>query len=190
MQIPQFNEDIAFISKLGDNPNTDNGYNSAQLKAEFDKAALAIQRFINTYIVATLNSELSSDSFLKLTGGTMKGNIAMNGNRISGLGNPTADADAVTKAFLLNYLASYVASVSNGGTGAKNAADARTNLGAAAAKHTHTVSDVSGWSADVMKSLLAAGYMQLSSYQIVSSVSAIPSNAPEGALFLVPVSEV
>lgn len=190
MKIPQFTEDIAFISKLGDNPNTDNGFNSAQLKAEFDKAALAIQAFVNTYIVATLNSELSTDSFLKLTGGTMKGNIAMGGNRISGLGDPVSEADAITKAFLISYLSDYVVPVNKGGTGAQDAATARQNLGAAAAKHNHSVSDVSGWSADVMAALLASGYMRMSGYQIVSSVDAIPSDAPEGAFFLVPVSEV
>lgn len=185
MQIPQFTEDIAFISKLGDNPNTDNGYNSAQLKAEFDKAALAIQRFINTYIVATLNSELSSEAFLKLTGGTMKGNIAMNGNRISGLGEPVADADAITKAFLARYLVS----IAQGGTGGRTAEEARTNLGAAAEKHTHKAADISEWSENVLTELLAAGYMRLSSYQIVASEEAIPADAPEGAVFFIPVEE-
>lgn len=37
--------------------------------------------------------------FLKLSGGTMSGPIAMGNNRITGLGDPTAVGDAVTKAY-------------------------------------------------------------------------------------------
>ena len=37
-----------------------------------------------------------------------------------------------------------------------------------------------------LKNLLAAGYMQLSSYQIVESVDAIPADAPVNAIFFVP----
>ena len=37
-----------------------------------------------------------------------------------------------------------------------------------------------------LKNLLAAGYMQLSGYQIVASVDDIPEDAPEGAVFFVP----
>jgi hypothetical protein len=40
-----------------------------------------------------------------------------------------------------------------------------------------------------LKNLLAAGYMQLSGYQIVDSVEAIPADAPEGAIFFVPVED-
>lgn len=185
MPIPQFTEDIAFISKLGDNPNTDNGYNSAQLKAEFDKAAIAIQRFINTYIVTALNSEVSADAFLKLTGGNMKGSINMSGNRVSGLGDPVADADAISKAFLSAYLVP----IAQGGTGGKTAEEARKNLGAAPEKHGHKASDISEWTSDILTALLAAGYMRLSSYQIVESEEAIPADAPEGAVFFIPLEE-
>lgn len=183
--IPKFTEDISFISKLGDNPNTDNGFTPAQLKAEFDKAALAIQRFINTYIVTALNSDVNADAFLKLTGGTMKGNITMGGNRITGLGEPAEDADAITRAFLKSYLVG----ISQGGTGGKTAVEARKNLNAAAEKHTHTASDVSGWTQDALTALLAAGYMVASGYQIVGSVEDIPADAPVNAVFFVPVEE-
>lgn len=178
MPIPQFTEDIAFISKLGDNPNTDNGYNSAQLKAEFDKAALAIQRFINTYIVTALNSEVSADAFLKLTGGNMKGSIDMGGNRVTGLGTPVADADAVSKAFLSAYLVP----IGQGGTGGKTAEEARKNLGSAPEKHNHKAADivdvipVTGGGtgaqngAEGLANLFAAGYTKLSPYQIVSEL--------------------
>lgn len=37
---------------------------------------------------------------LSLSGGTMSGNIAMGGNKVTGLGTPTADADGATKAYV------------------------------------------------------------------------------------------
>ena len=41
----------------------------------------------------------SADGALMLGGGTMQGPIAMGGNKITGLGTPTASTDAVTKAY-------------------------------------------------------------------------------------------
>lgn len=183
--IPKFTEDISFISKLGDNPNTDNGFTPAQLKAEFDKAALAIQSFINTYIVTALNSGVNTDAFLKLTGGTMKGNIALGGNRLTGLGEPAEDTDAITRSFLKNYLMG----ISQGGTGGKTAEQARENLGAAPAQHGHKAAEISEWTQDALTALLAAGYMVASGYQIVGSVEDIPADAPANAIFFVPEEE-
>lgn len=40
-----------------------------------------------------------------------------------------------------------------------------------------------------LANLLAAGYMKLSSFQVVASVEDIPADAPEYALFLVPMEE-
>lgn len=182
-KVPQFNDDIAYISKLGDNPNTDNGLNSQQLKMVFEAAPLAIQKFINDYIVPALNSEVDATAFLKLTGGTMKGNISMNGNQVTGLANAVNDGDAVSKGFL----GKAVFGISQGGTGGKSAEAARENLGVAAKQHNHKATDVSEWTADILTALLASGYMVASGYQIVDSVEAIPADAPEGAVFLVPV---
>lgn len=193
-QIPYFTDDIAYHTKLGDNPNTDNGLSADELKAVYDAAALAIQKFINDYIVPALNEEVGSDAFLKVAGGTMKGILSMGGNRISGLGSPVADGDAITKAFLNSYLVG----VAQGGTGARDAESARVNLGAAATKHVHTSEDINGSipmdkggtgaqeASEGLKNLLEAGYMRLSSYQIVASVEDIPEDAPEGAVFFIP----
>lgn len=57
-----------------------------------------------------------------------------------------------------------VVPMSKGGTGAQNGSDGLANL-------------------------LAAGYMRLSAKQVVSSVDAIPADAPEGAVFFVPQEE-
>lgn len=56
MAIPYFETDIGYIQKLGDNPNSDNGFTAQQLKELFDKAPLTIQRFINDYLVPGINN--------------------------------------------------------------------------------------------------------------------------------------
>ena len=55
---------------------------------------------------------------LNLTGGTMSGNIAMGGNSITGLADPTNDQDAATK----HYVNTQIASVTAGGNYTKSAA--------------------------------------------------------------------
>lgn len=196
-KVPYFNDDIAYHSKLGDNPNTENGLSAQELKAVYDAPALAIQNFINTYIVPALNAEVSADAFLKLTGGTMRGGIEMSGNRITGLGDPESDGDAITKAFLSAYLVS----VSQGGTGGRTAEEARKNLGAAPAQHSHKAADITepipttgGGTgaqngADGLANLLAAGYTRLSNYQIAE---ALPDAAslPDGTFMGLIIGEV
>lgn len=51
----------------------------------------------------------STPDALPLAGGTMAGNIDMDGNKVTGLPAPTADLDAVTKAYLDNAIATAVA---------------------------------------------------------------------------------
>lgn len=60
MKIAKFLDDLAIISKLGDNPGADNGLTSNGLKAKFDEAALKIQTFINS-LVDFLNKELADN---------------------------------------------------------------------------------------------------------------------------------
>lgn len=208
-QIPQFTDDLGFISRLGDNPNTDDGLSSQALKEEFDKAPKIIQQFINSYVIPALNNYITGNGYLQIAGGYMTGPIVMQGNKVTMLGEPEADDDAATKGYVAKMIPSIVP-VTGGGTGETNAEDALTALGGAKAKHSHAASDINTGTlatarlptvpinkggtgasngATGLKNLLAAGYMQMSSYQIVSSVSAIPSNAPNGSLFLVPVEE-
>lgn len=195
-QIPQFTDDLGFISRLGDNPNTDDGLSSQALKEEFDKAPKLIQQFINNYVIPALNNYIMGNGYLPTTGGYMSGPISMQGNKITGLPDPETDTDAVTKRFM-EAENPKVTPISKGGTNADNAEKARENLGAAAAVHTHKAQDIvepigmSGGGtgaqngSDGLANLLAAGPMRLSEKQIVNSIEEIPADAPEGAFFVV-----
>lgn len=46
-----------------------------------------------------------ASSALPLTGGSLTGNVDMDGNRLTGLGNPTGDTDAVTRKYMAEQLA-------------------------------------------------------------------------------------
>lgn len=52
-------DDLNVIASLGDNPNTDNGLSARELKAMFDKAPLALQKFINETVVPAINTYVS-----------------------------------------------------------------------------------------------------------------------------------
>ena len=82
--------------------------------------------------------------------------------------------------------------IANGGTGATTVAAARNALGLGNTSGALPIANggtgATGGQAG-LKNLLAAGYMVASSYQIVSSVSAIPSGAPTNAIFFVPMED-
>lgn len=92
MAIQKFLEDLNIISKLGDNPGTDNGLSTSQFRATFDKAGLLIQKFINETIVPALNNVEK--------GLSMQGGINMNGQPISGLNAPTTDDQAANMGYV------------------------------------------------------------------------------------------
>lgn len=76
-KIEKMGDDLAVIQSLGDNPNTDNGLSAAELKAAFDKAPLAIQKFINNVLVVAINAGV--DDYLQKSGGTVEGALALLG---------------------------------------------------------------------------------------------------------------
>ena len=66
-------------------------------------ADITVTAAASTLTGSTLNSGVTASSLTSvgtLTGLTMGGNIAMGTNKITGLGTPTADTDAVTKAYV------------------------------------------------------------------------------------------
>ena len=103
-KIPEFSEDMEIIQKLSDYPEQDL-MSTSQFKACFDKAGILIKAFINKHVVPAINNYVASqDGILKTVGGTMTGDISMSGNKVTGLGAPTADADAATKGYADNKL--------------------------------------------------------------------------------------
>lgn len=49
--LQKFDADLNIIQKLGDEPNTDNNLNAAELKEKFDEAANIIQQYINEVLI-------------------------------------------------------------------------------------------------------------------------------------------
>lgn len=111
MAIPKILEDLNIISKLGDNPLSDNGLSTPQFKARFDAAALAIQNYINNTLIPGIESSVSEDGLLSqiaaqlatklnLSGGTMTGAINMNGKRLYNVPAPTDNMDAANMSYV------------------------------------------------------------------------------------------
>jgi hypothetical protein len=114
----RLNSDLAFIQKLGDNPNSDNGFTAQDLKEWFDKAPLAIQQYINIVFIPQIETKFGSvdtwiaeaskkiDAFVVGTGFVpvdgsvaMSGNLNMGGQTVTNLAEPVANTDAVPKSY-------------------------------------------------------------------------------------------
>lgn len=100
-KIPELTADVEVIQKLGRRPNTDDGLTEAGFKAKFDEAGIAIKKFINEEVVPAINDYVvSTDGLLDRAGGTMTGDIAMSGNKVTELGTPSDNADAANKSYV------------------------------------------------------------------------------------------
>ena len=64
MAIPQLTKDIAYISKLGDYPNTQNNLSAEELRKRFDQAALDIQAYLNETLSPYINNIIDVEAFL------------------------------------------------------------------------------------------------------------------------------
>ena len=92
--ITKLTQDLAVISKLGDNPGSENNLSTAALRAKFDEAALIIQRYINEVLVPALDTSSNPEGGL-----IMKGSIDMSGYALTGLKTPVNSKDAVSLEF-------------------------------------------------------------------------------------------
>lgn len=97
-KLPSFEEDMDIIQKLGDTPGTDNNLSAGELKARFDKAGNLLKTYLNK-IVPMINNVFSGEGNV-ITGGTLIGDLDMNGNRLFGVRAPAADADAANKKYV------------------------------------------------------------------------------------------
>lgn len=98
INLPQFSEDMDIIQKLGDTPGTDNNLDWKQLQAKFDEAGNLLKTYLNT-IIPLLNAAFSNEGSV-ITGGTLIGDLDIHGNRLFGIGEPTADSDAANKGYV------------------------------------------------------------------------------------------
>lgn len=98
INLPQFSEDMDIIQKLGDTPGTDNNLDWKQLQAKFDEAGNLIKIYLNS-IVPLLNAAFRNEGAV-ITGGTVIGDLDVNGNRLFGIATPTADSDAASKKYV------------------------------------------------------------------------------------------
>lgn len=64
MAIPLFEDDLAIISKLSDNPNTGDGLSAEELKAKFDAAPKLIQDYINNILIPNLDKTVDVDALV------------------------------------------------------------------------------------------------------------------------------
>lgn len=92
--ITKLTQDLAVISKLGDNPGSENNLSTAALRAKFDEAALIIQRYINEVLAPALDTSSNPEGGL-----IMKGSIDMSGYKLTGLNTPVNSKDAVSLEF-------------------------------------------------------------------------------------------
>lgn len=94
MAIPRFNEDLAIISKLGDNPGSDNNLTTDAFRAKFDEGPQKIQKFLNDVLIPAAEQSSSPQEGLSMQGG-----INMNGQKLNGIAAPEAEDDAANKKY-------------------------------------------------------------------------------------------
>lgn len=115
----RLNEDIAFVQKLGNNPNSENGLTAEELKKWFDKAPLVIQTYLNSVFIPQIEAKfgsvdqwilqadkrfdefISGTGFLPVDGSTgMNADFPMNNHRITNVADPIYSTDAANKNYV------------------------------------------------------------------------------------------
>ena len=97
-QLEPMTDDVEILSKLGDNPGSDDGLSTQELKSKFDLGSVLLKENLNR-VIAAVNSLLSSaGNFLQ--GGTMAGNLNMNQYRLYGIKSPEDAGDAANKGYV------------------------------------------------------------------------------------------
>ena len=84
MAVQNFNEDLNIISKLGNNPNSDDNLSDAGLKGKFDAAGLLIQKFLNNVLIPAVNRMENAVGF-KGTHGELTGRDSANQHPMSAI---------------------------------------------------------------------------------------------------------
>lgn len=103
MNFSKLTDDLAIISKLGDNPGADNGLTAEGLKAKFDEAALIMQAYLNGELVEKLNEIFAGGDSKPNDGLNMIGPINMNGNPLQNLRDPASPGEAISLGYALAH---------------------------------------------------------------------------------------
>ena len=91
MSIEKMTGNVSVHQTLGDEPNGQDGMTADDLKKLFDEPGELLKTFINDFLVPYV---------LDKRGDTMTGNLSMNGNRVTYVGNPVLDSDAAPKSYV------------------------------------------------------------------------------------------
>ena len=75
MALPRFEKDIAYISKLDDEPNDVGGLSADELKARFDQAGQDIQAYINEELIPRADSAIEAAALGIGGGGAISGEM-------------------------------------------------------------------------------------------------------------------
>jgi hypothetical protein len=90
--------------------------NGETMKTTMSKIVTYLDTFFTTTAEVAAQITAAITSKLSLTGGTMSGAIAMGTNKITGLGDPTANQDAATKFYVDNLSGEYQTEYNLGNT--------------------------------------------------------------------------
>lgn len=164
MALTTFNEDVEIISKLSDLPNDTEGLSPAELKERFDRAGKLLKEYINGVLLTELGGASAAGSLGvgPVNGTDMGATIQAALDALASQLSETAlgsipdkslteakFADLSVSTRVLGELSVTPSKLSNdgvpiekGGTGATTADEARSNLGAAAASHTHAAGNI------------------------------------------------
>ena len=80
MALPKLEKDIAYISKLDNEPNDVGGLSAGELKSRFDAAGQDIQEYINEELIPRIESDIEAAALGVGAGGAIDGNTISDGS--------------------------------------------------------------------------------------------------------------
>lgn len=197
--LTKLNDDLNVIAKLDDQPNDVGGMTAQALKAEFDKAALIIQAYINNTLVPQIESALASGTTDLISGNQLidgsvqaakiaalsivADKIAKGAVNSDKLADSAVTADKIAaQAVNLTSKVSGVLPVANGGTGVQSINALKNALGTVAIANGGTGSTTASGARDALGITLANLGI---SY---GTEGQRPANPREGQIYLVKVT--